>query len=187
MIKFMEKLLKAERYKRIVKNRVKLEEKSNDMEINILGLPSEGLAINLTGTNQLHPAIIANIKNYTKSCDYLIIVPNTSTTDVYFIELKKTISSAESRTFEKACNQILYTIPAWKYLVSMVAIYFSEEIEIKEHYIVITKGLSETRNKKPIKDQHQYEYHEYKNKGFTLVYSPGTVSFKSLKCPIPAS
>ena len=186
MIEYIKKLLKAERYEVIAKDRVKLEEKSAEMEVEILGLPNEGLTINPTtknGKNQFHPAIIADKKNYKKSCDYLIIVPNTNIVDVYFIELKKTISTVENPIFERACDQILYTIPAWKYLVSMVAIHHPVRVKIEEHYVVITKRSSETIYKKSIKDKHQYEYHEYKNKGFTLVYSPGMISFKSLKCP----
>ena len=189
MIESIKKLLKVERYKRIVENRVKLKEKSIGMEVEILGLPNEGLTINPTtknGKNQLHPAIIADKKNYKKSCDYLIIVPNTNTTDVYFIELKKTIDTVESPIFERACRQILYTIPAWKYLTSMVAVHHPEEVQIEEHYVVITQRSSETIDKKSTEDKRQYEWHEYNNKKFTFVYSPGMVSFKSLKCPVLA-
>lgn len=166
---------------------VELEEKKANMVVKIKGLSREGILIypKKHESDKWHPVIIdKKKKNYGKSCDYLFLMPNTKCIDVYFIELKKTISGKNDPELSDKSDQILFTIPVWEYLVSMVDIHFDKKprikkSRIKKHFVVIAEQTSNEIAKQTISPEPQPYRH--KNRKFKLAYSPGGVALQSLK------
>ena len=177
MIDSIQKLLIEGEYKKTVSNSTKLIEKQNGMEINIEGFRKDGLKIHIDFNKKMkhkfYLKIINDTEGHKMSCDYLILSSNSSGTDVYFIEMKKTIADRQDDRFENACNQILATVPFWDYLVSMVKIHYDRKLNtdnIKKHFVVIASRTSEGEEKQPI--QYKDPEHKYKDKNFTLIYCP---------------
>ena len=193
MIESIKDLLIDSMCKEISGDSIFLEEKNKDIDmkvkVNVGKLSGIGLRIcskkdtKKNGKTLFHPAMIAGKNGYRRSCDYLIIVPSTSAIDVYFIELKKTVSGNRSRKFEYACDQILNTVPVWDYIVSMVEKHFNEKkTKISQHFVIIANSTI-TSTKKRRTNRLMHCKHEGKN--FTLAYSTKGVSLKDLKCPVP--
>ena len=112
--------------------------------------------------------------------------------DVYFIELK--ISPPDPNKIEskkyKAYEQILYTIPLWKYMLSMIRINNIEKqtvlekikkFEIEQHFVVIIEIRDRIPKNKPRPDPSLDEC-EHKGKNFKIIQSLPDISFKYLKC-----
>ena len=179
-IKNIKDLLIADVCEPILERHIVLREKKDNadmkVKVDVEELSSRGLKIHAEeGKEQrFHPSIVKAEKGYRRSCDYLIIGPNTSGIDVYFIELKTGISNERDQKFQDACSQIRCTVPVWDYLVSMLDKRFDKKPHIKKHFAVISKTPT---GKEPIKQP--------KNKNFKLAYSTGGVRLKSLKCPNP--
>ena len=178
-IKNIKKLLIADVCEPILRRHIVLREKKDnaDMEVkvDVEELSGRGLTIHAEeGKEQkFHPSIVNAEKGYRRSCDYLIIGPNTSGIDVYFIELKTAIINEKDQRFKDACFQILYTVPVWDYLVSMLDKHFDKKPHIKKHFAVIS---SDTSTKKE-------SIRQPRNRNFKLAYSTGKLLLKSLKCP----
>ena len=163
----------------------KKKEADMEVKVDLENLSGQGLKIRAEEgkEHRFHPAMIAGKKGYRISCDYLIVVPRTSTIDVYFIELRKTVSGNRSPKFEYACNQILNTVPVWDYLVSMVERHFNEKKrKINQHFVVIANSTS-TKTKKRRTSRPMHYNRDGKN--FTLAYSTQGVSLEDLKCSAP--
>ena len=196
MIDSIQKILIEGKYKEpITSNRTKLIERQNGMEVNIVELRKEGLKIHIDINDKtkfkFYPKIINNTGGHKMSCDYLILLPNSSGTDVYFIEMKKTIRNTQDYKFKEACDQILATVPIWDYLVSMVKIHCDKKLNtdnIKKHFVVIAKRKSNKPIKPDTKDTEQRDNRKFKGENFALRYSPkGTsLSVQYLKCPTPS-
>lgn len=175
MIDSMKKLL-VEKYWKNIGDSVELEEKQAQMKVSITGLPNKGLKISIPAGGKVHTAMIENKEGYKKSCDYLLLIPCENFTDVYFIEMKKTLRSEEG-----SIQQIRSTIPVWDYLASMVKIRFSEKSIIKKHFVVIANktGKQKTRFRS------RYEYKSAGNK-FRVIHSLKEIPFKELRCRNPS-
>ena len=173
MINYIQKILIEGKYKEPISNSTRLIEKQNGMEINLVGFRKEGLKIDIDSgkRDSFFPSIInKNEKRYRKICDYLILLPNSSGADVYFIEMKETIGSTKGSELEGACNQILYTVPFLDYLTSMIKIHYSKKPIINKHFVVIAEGKSKRRAKQETK--YTKRKYQHKGKNFTLIYSP---------------
>ncbi len=178
-IENIKKLLIADVCEPILERHIVLREKKDnadmEVEVDVGELSGRGLKIHAEeGEEQrFHPSIVNAKKGYRRSCDYLIIGPNTSGIDVYFIELKTAIINEKDQKFEDACSQIRYTVPVWDYLVSMLDKHFDKKPHIKEHFAVIAGNTPTTKN--PIRQP--------RNRNFKLTYYTGELLLKSLKCP----
>ena len=182
MIDSIQKLLiegkdKNKTYKETISNSTKLINKKEKMEVNIEGFRKEGLKIDIDSgkRDSFFPSIIGTERGYRRICDYLILLPNSSGADVYFIEMKKTIANTQDDRFEDACDQILSTVPFLDYLVSMIKTHHDKKLNtdnIKKHFVVIAKRKSKKPIKPDTKDKEQRDKRKFKGENFALRYSP---------------
>ena len=205
MIDSIQKLLTDEKSKACKENisnsSIKLINKKEKMEVTIEGFRKEGLKINIDRgkRDSFFPSIIKGKgkseekeKRYRRICDYLILLPNSSGADVYFIEMKKTIANTQDHRFENACDQILSTVPFLDYLVSMIKTHHDKKLNtdnIKKHFVVIAKRKLEMPIKPETRDTKQRDNRKFKGENFALRYFPkkgGSLSVQYLKCPTPS-
>ena len=148
------------------------------MNIKVTDVPKGGFVVKVPGGP--HSAMIEKQTGYTKSCDYFILVPCNGHIDAYFIELKKTLDPDDKGVPDGACNQILYTIPVLKYLISMVDIHCGKNDKVNQHYAVIGEKWSSRYDKQGVKPSCPKSV-QYERKTFKIIISSSTVPFKHLK------
>ena len=148
------------------------------MNIKVTDIPKGGFVVKVPGGS--HSSMIDNKKNYTKICDYLILVPCNDHIDAYFIELKKSLNPGPQGIPEKGCNQILCTIPVLEYLISMVDIHCGINDKVNQYYAVIGEKWSTRYDKQGVRPSPP-EPVKYKSKKFKIIISSSTVPFEHLK------
>ncbi len=179
MIDAMKCLLKDE-YTADTTSHAVLQDVKSGMRVTITNLPAGGLIINIPST-PVSFSIIDNEKGrgYAQSCDNLILIPQDDCTDVYFIEMKRTLRLDESGVPQQACQQIISTIPVLDYLHSMVKIHFGETQKITMHFTVIAEKYFERLDKRLTKPM-RLEKYIYKEKEFKTIHSQSIIPFVDL-------
>ena len=183
MIDCMKDLM-SDKYFKTTFSPLELEDPDSHMKVSITGLPKNGLIICIpTG---VHLSIVKDkIKggafNYKQSCDKLILIPTNRDINAYFIEMKKTFSFDNMSQREKACNQILGTIPILDYLISMVKLHFGKQCRVKKYYFVIIAEKRMLRLNKGNVKARTREKNQYKNRNFKIIYSSKTIPFIHLQ------
>ena len=181
----IQKLLQHEYCETIKDNRLELKEKQAKTRFSIIESPDNGLKLSIPAKGKAHSAIVGNAPNYKKSCDFLVIAPQDENgMDIYFLEIKKTLSPDKNGIPVEACEQIIFTTPVWKYLNSMMRTHFDVRPEITEHFVVLAEKEQNKLDKQPIRPQPVGEC-QYKDKNFKIIHSLDEISFKDLKCQAP--
>ncbi len=170
---------------KIIKNNCFELKEGNRVRFTIIESPDNGLKLSIPAGGKAHSRIIKIQKDYKKSCDFLVIVPqNENGMDIYFLEIKETLSPDKNGIPREACKQILFTIPVWEYLVSMMWAHFDIKLEIKKHFVVLAEKegeKGERLNKQRIIPQPIGECW-YRGKNFKVIHSLEKISFSDLKC-----
>ena len=157
-----------------------LKDQQSGMTVKLTEFPKDGLVFSIPSGGKSHIGTVKAKRGYKKSCDQLIFVPCSGYTDVYFVELKKSLHPEEQGIPEKGCDQILFTIPVLEYLISMVNIHYGGKGRTKRHYVVIGERESPRLDKQGVKPSRPKSV-PYKGKRFKIIISSSTVSFKHLK------
>ena len=167
----------------ITDNRLELKEKQAKTGFTIIESPDDGLKFSIPAGGKAHSGIVQNVQNYRRSCDFLIIAPHDKKNiDVYFVEIKETLSPDKNGIPIRACDQIRFTVPVWEYLNSMVQIHFGVRHKIRKHFVVLARK-NRVIDKLPIKFRQRSPINErrYKGENFKIIHSLEEISFKDLK------
>ena len=155
-----------------------LKDTQSKMEVQLIKLPKHGIIINVPAGGKSHLGIINNKKKrLARSCDNLILIEGDDCIDVYFIEMKETLTQEEKT---KAVDQILHTIPTWDYIASMIKVHFKKNKKTNSYFAIIAKRSSNSFNKQKVKPQPP-EIFTCGDKQFKIIYSALTIPFKSLQ------
>ena len=182
MIDSIKRLLREQYWTSIKKSdKVSLEDRASHMVVDVSHLPNDGLRICFP-REKTHLGIINDWRNYKQSCDFLILIPQDNHIDVYFIEMKKTLRLDENHIPQKACNQILCTVPVFDYLISMGKTHSptQEKKEIYKYFAVIGEKISEKLDKQKVKSE-KFKKCSYKNEKFRIIYSSSSIPLKHLQ------
>lgn len=174
MIKSIESILVTQKLQPSAGS-VVLRDKDSLQKVTLLDVPVDSFVVRLPSDRSHLRIVNKNKQDYNKSCDYIIFTWQSEKLDVYFIELKKTLSDTKNTD---AYTQIIATLPILEYLIKMVEIHHAETARVKCHFVVIAEkiaqyGKQKLNPKMPVKIQ-------YKKRNFSVIYST-RVPFKSLK------
>ena len=178
MIEYMREILRC--HFRRTRNTIVLRD--NETRVSITDLPRGGIFFKVPENHKGH---IRFVKGYKKTCDYLLLIPrDDDEVDIYFIELKKSIGLDEK---EKACEQIICTIPILDYLISIIENPHGRKlINSPKRYLHFAVLGNPTPTKPPklfpkLKPIDSCEVGEF---GFVIIYSTkAPIPIKSLEYP----
>lgn len=178
MIDCIKQILKEDHWKR-TEDKSEIKDQESGMKITLIQLPKNGLLITIPQV-KAHIGIINNSKRgLTQSCYNLILIERDDCIDVYFIEMKKSLSPSGNK--EKACNQILHTVPIWEYIVSMAKYHCKKEKKVNPPYFaIIAEKSSKNLDKQQVKSAPP-NYFIHGGKRFRIIYSASTIPLKQLK------
>ena len=177
MIECIKKIVLEKHWKE-TKDQSTLKDTQSKMEVQLTKLPKYGIIINVPAGGKSHLGIINNKKKHlARSCDNLILIEGDDCIDVYFIEMKETLTQGE-RT--KAVDQILHTIPTWDYIYSMVKVHFKQNKNTNSHFAIIAKRSSNSFDKQKVKPQPP-EIFTCRDKQFKIIYSASKIPLSDLK------
>ena len=181
MIDSIKSLLQDTYWTSITEDKELLKDSESQMEVEVSHLPNDGLKICVPG-QKAHLRIINNTQNYKQSCDYLIFIPRDNHIDVYFIEMKKTLRFDKNDIPQKACDQILCTVPMFDYLILMGKTHFPNQKnkEINKYFAVIGEKTSEKLDKQKVKPEKPKKC-SYKNERFRIIYSSSSIPLEQLR------
>lgn len=181
MIDFLKKSL-YKKHQSHRKDLSKLKDHESKMEVYIDHPSFCAFVFNIPSGGGVHLSMLAGIKGYKQSCDKLMFIAHDGWIDVYFIELKESKTPTADVVLDKACNQILATVPVLDYLVSMAKIHDKEPPEIKTHFAVITKKPAPMFDKQSVKPQLP-EIRECNGHAFTVFHSVPKILYEQLRTP----
>ena len=180
MIDSIQSLLRK-KYWTIIKKSDNVLLKDSDMTVEISHLPNDVLKICVPG-GKTHLEIINDRIHYKQSCDFLILISQNNHIDVYFIEMKKTPILDENHIPQKACDQILCTVPVFDYLISMGQTHFPTEKKknIYKYFAIIGEKKYEKLDKQQVKSKKSKKC-SYKNEKFRIIYSSSSIPLEHLR------
>ena len=158
---------------------LELNDESSGMQISIQETPDNGLVIEIPERAKAHLGIVRQLGKCKTSCDYVILVPQNERTEVYFVEMKKTIRFDKQGVPNEACGQIIHTIPIIEYLIKMAEAHFSRTQEVDRYYVIIGEKTNKVLDKQGVRPR-MPEVKSFKNRQFKIIYSP-TIRFSQLK------
>ncbi|WP_424946042.1 hypothetical protein [Candidatus Spongiihabitans sp.] len=173
------KFLLLDKYWSVTENNTELKDSQSGMKVKITGVPKNGLVVNVPPGGKSHIGVVEAKIDYKKSCDQLIFIPCNNHVDVYFVEMKKSLNPVDKSVPDKACKQILCTIPTLQYLVSMANIHYGNDQKINQYYTVIGEKMSSRLDKQGVRYNHPQSV-SYENRNFKVILSP-TIPFAMLK------
>ena len=178
MIDCMERILQENHYKTATGN-LELKDSGSNQKVTITRLPNKALMLDMP-TKGAHLGIVKDSQELKKICDKVILVQRNNAIDAYFIEMKKTLNLNHNDIPEKACTQILCTIPIWDYLASIARTHFEKKQNINKYFVVIAENLNPRIAKQTMKSKPEREC-EYKNHSFKIFHSFSTISLQDLR------
>ena len=179
MIDYIRNILQK-KYCQTITNNLELKDSQSKQKVSITKLPNKVLVIDIP--RGVHLGIIEDLQNpkIKKSCDKLILVQRNNAMDAYFIEMKKTLTLSGKDAPEKACTQIICTIPILDYLVSMVRTHSGKTQNINKYFVIITGKLQSRIDKQTVKPKQMPKY-KYENRSFKIIHSVSALSFRDLR------
>lgn len=152
------------------------------MTIQIIDAPTDNLLIGIPQGGKILSGMLRSIKDFKKSCDYLLLIQNNNSLDVYFIELKTSLDLNADGVPEAACNQIIYTTPFLDYIISMIKVHRDQESIVNRHFVVIADRADKRIDKQSVKPIRPYVCKHRKRK-FQVIHSTSIIPFAKLKIP----
>ena len=158
-----------------------LKDKDSKMIVTLTQISYSGsvITIGIPGSGVFHIGGLKKSQGLRIACDYLVLIQNSSLLKVYFVEMKGNINIFAN--LDKACDQILHTIPIWDYLVSMAKIHCAVGVKVKKHFAIIWDPKSERLNKQRV-STNVINTHIHKGEKFTIIRLPtGRIPIKALE------